>query len=427
MLNVKGRQLGRVIEVEIRNYDTGIKTTIGNDFEIEFEFHKTIDENQQASTGRVTIFGLTRERIKSLQSEGGQIRLRCGYENSEVELLFIAYITRIYPEYKNNTTQTIIECSANVMNYYFTGVSNNNRGKRALFRILSDYSKALGAKRVSFDPNNIPENYQKIAVDYITSAAFVADFHGSANDILNMICENFNMSYMILESDQGKEFSFAVTAAGLNNIIKRTNEGYDKIVDSGSDQKERDNFFYIYKEDPKSYSTATVLNVDTGLISVKTEYKIATAYEDQELAGNEEQTLQSQQKQIERQEKRAEQKAKEEKKIAEGKKVKPKVHKVGKIKVNRRYARVLALLNPKVKPQGHVVVESYFDDHTSTYRVREATYRGNNKRGDFVMDLYCEDGSGRYDKKLTKTEEIAQEKEINGDLGIQQEIMNEQD
>ena len=62
--------------------------------------------------------GLTPETIESLQFEGGEVVLRCGYTQSSVDVLFIAYIARLYYDVNNNTTVTTIECSANLLNYY---------------------------------------------------------------------------------------------------------------------------------------------------------------------------------------------------------------------------------------------------------------------------------------------------------------------
>ena len=39
------------------------------------------------------------------------------------------------------------------------------------------------------------------------------------------------------------------------------------------------------------------------------------------------------------------------------------------------------------------------------YRVRNATYKGNNKRGDWIMDLYCED-SDAYAASIDEIKEL---------------------
>ena len=90
----KGIQFGRYAEVEVKNYTTGEIITIPNQFEIDFEFFKTIDENENSSVGTIKIKGLTQETYKRMNSEGGSVTLRCGYTNSEIKPLFIAMINK---------------------------------------------------------------------------------------------------------------------------------------------------------------------------------------------------------------------------------------------------------------------------------------------------------------------------------------------
>ena len=124
MLTQDDLQFGRFIEVEIKNFKTSEKITIGNEFKIEFSFYKTIDEVNEASVGNVKIYGLTEETRKSLGGSGNEITLRCGYVNSEIKTLFIADIVRIRPEYSNSETVVSIDVSANFMNYAFSKQQN---------------------------------------------------------------------------------------------------------------------------------------------------------------------------------------------------------------------------------------------------------------------------------------------------------------
>ena len=61
------------------------------------------------------------------------------------------------------------------------------------------------------------------------------------------------------------------------------------------------------------------------------------------------------------------------------------------IEINRRYNKIVALLNPAVKPQSLVFTKNKYTDDLITHRVRHATYTGNNKKGDWLMTLFCED------------------------------------
>ena len=42
----KNRQFGRFAEIEIRDFNKELKTIIGNEFEIEFEYFKSLDQTQ---------------------------------------------------------------------------------------------------------------------------------------------------------------------------------------------------------------------------------------------------------------------------------------------------------------------------------------------------------------------------------------------
>ena len=124
--NIDSRyQFGRCAEVHIKDFESQTKLVIGNDFEIEFDFFKTIDETRQASVGTIKIYGLKPSTVNSLQRDGGEVTLMCGYYGTEMTALFTAYISRMYINKTNNTTETTIECSANLFDYYF-GLSRDN-------------------------------------------------------------------------------------------------------------------------------------------------------------------------------------------------------------------------------------------------------------------------------------------------------------
>ena len=114
----KERQFLRNAKVIVKNFKKENKIEIGNEFEIEFEYFKTIDQTQEDDSGSVTIYGLSDETIALLEEEGGEIWLECGYEKSYIGTLFIAYISRVYTQIRNNITATTIECSANMLTHF---------------------------------------------------------------------------------------------------------------------------------------------------------------------------------------------------------------------------------------------------------------------------------------------------------------------
>ena len=210
----------------------------------------------------------------------------------------------------------------------------------------------------------------------------------------------------------------------MNFALKKITEGYAKVPNLSKHKKDRSAFKSLFVTQEDRYKDVYILSRDTGLRKVEEEYKIATAYETVELAANEVQTNKSKAAIAQSNAKRREQDAKDAKRKADGKTVKDRVRNNRTIKINRKYAKVTALLNPSVTPQGHVIVSSLIDEYDNVYRVREATYKGNNRKGDWEMVLYCEDSGDRYGKVATD-QEIAQAEQqegvMYGELGNQSE------
>ena len=428
--NIDSRyQFGRCAEVHIKDFESQTKLVIGNDFEIEFDFFKTIDETRQASVGTIKIYGLKPSTVNSLQRDGGEVTLMCGYYGTEMTALFTAYISRMYINKTNNTTETTIECSANLFDYYFglsrdnsfqvnvptkaekdvTGVSYN----QPIAFILKQYASPEIVK-VEFNFSNLSAQNKKIAANYLQLKTVSLNFNAVPYEaIYTQICDTFGLTRMTEDRRDGKVAIYSFTENGFNKAFQEFNsESFqDGIITRGKDAKNFQLFKSMFVADA-SNPTATVLTTTTGLISAKTEYKIATAYKDQDLASNEKQAISSSQKDFEylKKEKLKEKKAKESEK-----EYKPST-KPRKIKINRMYQRVSALLNPLVRPQSIVAVEYALDDNDNvlfnTMRVREATYKGNNKNGDWVMDLYCEDSDGTNDIP-TSEQDIANLKNSN--------------
>ena len=426
----KGIQFGRYAEVEVKNYLTGEIITIPNQFEIDFEFFKTIDENENSSVGTISIKGLTQETYKRMNSEGGSVTLRCGYTNSEIKPLFIAMITRMWQVRENGTTTTNINCSANSLEYFYNSYDGGGSGARTLHEVLMDVSKLAGAKGIILDFSNVPKQYVEKFTEYVLTLYVKTDFEGVIKDVIRVMCDAYMLTRKTEQQDDGSvSFSYSFTQAGVNFVLKAIAEGYPKIPNIQEHRKGRYAFKSLFVTQADRYKDVYVLSRNTGLRKVEEEYKIATAYETVELAANEVQTDKSKSSIAQSNAKRREQDEKDAKRKADGKNVKDRVRNNRTIKINRKYAKVTALLNPSVTPQGHVIVSSYIDEYDNVYRVREATYKGNNRKGDWEMVLYCEDSGDRYGKVATD-QEIAeseqQEGVMYGELGNQSEAQPEE-
>ena len=419
----KGIQFGRYAEVEVKNYTTGEIITIPNQFEIDFEFFKTIDENENSSVGTISIKGLTQETYKRMNSEGGSVILRCGYTNSEIKPLFIAMITRMWQVRDNGTTTTNINCSANSLEYFYNSYDGGGTGVRTLSEVLLDVSKLAGAKSMIFDFSNVPKQHVEKVKEYVLSLSVNTDFEGIIRDVIKVMCDAFMLTRKTEQQEDGSiAFAYSFTQAGVNFVLKQITEGYAKVPNLSEHKKDRSAFKSLFVTQEDRYKDVYILSRNTGLRKVEEEYKIATAYETVELAANEVQTDKSKSSIAQSNAKRREQDEKDAKRKADGKNVKDRVRNNRTIKINRKYAKVTALLNPSVTPQGHVIVSSYIDEYDNVYRVREATYKGNNRKGDWEMVLYCEDSGDRYatvatDQEIAESEQ--QEGIMYGELGNQ--------
>ena len=400
-------QFGRYVEVEIRDYNSQTKTIIGNEFEIEFDYYKSLDQTTQDDTGTIKIYGLTPERVETLQTEGGEVILRCGYLKSEISILFLASIVRLWYDVQGNTTVTTIECSANVLNYYHIGSRGTLGGIRGtnntVIEFLVDISRDLGLESYDYSLDVIadisPELVEPVN-QVLLKYPMGINIAGTAQSRLDTFCENYGFEFHRKAISSGEEHGvFLLKSNFSQHYINLSKSEYKPYLLDLSKTKEGVRFFKTLAAkgaDP----TYTELSFDTGLISSKTEYKIAKVYEYGELKSNETETLSSEEKREAAYQKFLASEAKKEAAaIKNGKVYAKKEYQEKYIEVTRKYLRVKALLNPLVLPQSMVAIESSrkADESGGTYtvsvslaRVRHATYKANNKRNDWIMDLYCE-------------------------------------
>lgn len=427
------RQFGRYVEVEIRDFDNKVKTIIGNEFEIEFDYFKTLDQTQEDDSGSIRIFGLTPERTKSLQVEGGEVRLRCGYIAGEVHTLFVASIARLYANTTENTTVTTIECSANLMNYYYTGGTSTGVGVGGTMDVYSflksevEEGETMGGKgnTFGFSLANVPENRKTAVKEFLTTSAVKITAVGSRLEVFSLVCDALGLAVNTTETGDGtRQVLFSIKDAALVSMFRDIDEGYEKVRFAPETLADDSLFFGTLKTE-EDESEVIVLSNLSGLIEAKIEYKIATAYADQvEYSGTDVETLKSKQKRADAKNKAAIKNKKEAEKVIKaakkGNEYKAKFATESTVvQVTRQYNRVKALLNPLIRPQSMVLVFESADileeDKTvgggtreaslpigsdpvdgsyGKYRVRNATYKGNNKRDDWIMDLYCESTDG---------------------------------
>ena len=464
------RQFGRYVEVNIRDFEKKTEVIFGNEFEIEFDFYKTIDKTQEDDVGKVKIYGLSEKTIAGLQDSGGEITLYCGYGTHLP--LFQAYIVRIYSMIENNTTVTVIDCSANFLNYYHIGSTGTNTSPQAsgksLHLILSEILlENMGVTNLKFTTDT-PQDSATInsLIEYTQTASAEVSFIGTSTEILTQLLVTYGLQVSDTKEDKdGRliEVTLMFSELGLELAKKNIAQGYPKATlfkktdfiaksvrtPTEENAKLFSEFESMFVDDVDSL-TYTMLNESTGLLSLTPEYKSAKVSATTPLSSNEIETLKSQQSRADkaqRDKERDEKRAEKIRKAIEAGRKPPKYkdgdsEKVATLTVIRKYARVKALLNPLVRPQSQVALydrlasefyndlEQVTNDSTQRlgedsigrdgiyviHRVRHVTYKGNNKRGDWIMDLYCEDTENNLTdeqlrRELSKSEETIQDDE----------------
>ena len=401
---MNGWQFGRYAEVIIKDFNKNVRTVVGNDFEIEFEFFKSVDDSKQNSTGAIRIKGLSEERCESFSESGGEVTLRCGYQDN-IETLFVAYIMRMYKEIRDNTTVMTIECSMNVQEFFYSSgidVVDNSKSSGLQYRsplnvMIKNYAENLGYVRVDFyTDKTFGTEEQKTVYDIYNKGVVSFQFEGTANEQLNRICEAVNVSRTNLPTDDGLVLQL-VAKQGFLDVLGEA----EMISDEESKKYYKDyvDFRGQYQATQSDgFGTLTTLSTTTGLLSTQVEYKIAKAYRDQELMSDSEETLQSKEKTAKFYEKEKKRKSKYNESVAkhDAKNADRKTVR-NEIQVRRRYLKLTALLNPKVRPQSPLMVihkvyneQGQVEFESDAGRARDVTYKGNNKTGDWTMEVYLE-------------------------------------
>lgn len=399
-VKVASKQFYRIAQVVITDFKNKKRTVFSHNFEVEFDYIKNLDMVEDDDKGTVKIYGLKPETIISLQQGGGEISLWCGYDLAKPSFLFTAYIVRMYAEKESNTTVLTIECSANMLNYYFSGAITNITGGDgsdsmtpvALFQNLSNLLKTTD---FLFKTANMPKDRLLEIKEYLNTYEIAINLVGDVNSVAEAVAEIFQAMLYIETVNNQKTLLIDFSDEGISNILKDIDEGYPKKSLAVGYQDKKDYFESTLVNNTVD-NIALILDNKTGLLECKTEYKIASVYLDDTSLNDNESLTRKSQEQILRDKKQAEAKAiidavRIEKAKAKGKDYSPSTLAKKKYKVNRRYKRIKALINPTIVPQSQIAVKEEVGDKYSVVRVRNVRFKGNNKRGDWIMDLYCED------------------------------------
>ena len=290
----KERQFLRHCTVTVKNFNKEVKTVIGNEFEIEFEYFKTVDQTQEDDSGKVTIYGLSKSTITLLEEEGGEIWLDCGYENSFVGTLFIAYVSRVYTDVVNNTTATTLECSANLLTHFFSGYAiSDGTSPIPLMELLNQLALAAGFPQAVFVYDNIPESDFNSIVKYVNTLKATSYNIGDMNTVLDSLTDYYGLTFGrgLFEGIDSAAFSF--TDLGLKKALNNIAKGYQALEITDPETVNAQTQFHKTLVSDERTESGFVLTKETGLISAQAEYQMATSFLDQKLSANERETAES--------------------------------------------------------------------------------------------------------------------------------------
>lgn len=395
-------QFGRVIEVEIYNYNLGKKITIPNSLHISFDFFKTTDEIRNASTGKVTVYNLSDETFKLVRTvHACQMILKAGY-NGNVKTIFFADIIGCKKIVKDGNVEIEFTVSANFfeykLNYGMQIVQNNNYTIANLLGELSSVmnqreSLATGKKinhSIFFQPPDsyTDQDWQKFN-EYVSTAKYGISFaySGDLLTILGQICDALGLSPTTRQNNGQVDYVLTIRDNFLNFYLDRIYSNYTRI--NVADTVNLPSPVFNAKDTTK----AVVLSFDTGLLGTPhVDYKVFTVPENYKGLVTDETQLKSQ---IAENERSAKQQQKEEKAKSSGKPVKPRA--IGKKRIRKTYLSAVAQLNPDIKPQRAIRIESLESEYNGLYRVRNCTYKGDNFKGEFTVSMFLEDTNGVND------------------------------
>lgn len=408
-------QFGRVIEVEVRNFELAHKIKLTNPLEISFNFFKTIDETNDSSTGVISISNLSDSTIEKISVVGSEVRLRCGYRHANnVELLFVASLVHSYPEYENGDVVTKLVVSANFQDFQFTNQSMNET-QGTIASVVDMLRESMGIKVFQFRLDNIPKDKQVIVGEYLMTKAISFSASGTSQSVLESFCQTFGLIHHIENTEDSSILHVKIDDKFTGWMIRKSEQGYKKVNTSAANGKiEFNNLFSVQSAFDNQITT---FSKTTGLLGrPKENMKIVLVPENWKVAGSESITNRG----LETIEKNAAKDAERNKKYQErlekakesGKDIKPlKQRALGKIQVKRMMMEIETLLNPSVKPNSLVRILSDTTKYSGVYRVRTATYDGNNRSGKFTMKLFCEDSGGTHDS-LPNERDLSQQEGV---------------
>ena len=403
---MRREQFGRICKLEFINFATKKKFTIDNSLRISFEFLKAFDESDESSTGVIRIHGLTSVTANKLgeyldnkfQSE---VTCTVGYANDpeNIQVLFLATVMSNKYRKDGGTSVTEIGVSANFSALYLSGVKSVGAPDITFLELIHRLNTEFN---IEFKLNPVPSNYtiEGITPAEITNTILNLNLlnwstTGTLQQHLEKIRTKLGMSYRYEPSTTGGVGTVFLTVNSVEfpSYIEMTTE-MRKIKGQGRwniETREDVSFQPPSAKDVQKYyisdqvSMAVVLSYDTGLLELpyldNRNIKIPRG----QALGKNEVIIESKAQKALIDEKTGKQRV--DKNTGELKFSKPSKN----VTVRRRFLSAKAFINPFVKPDSLVVIDTGVPTVDGQYRVRNVRFSGDTHEGDWIMEMEMED------------------------------------
>jgi len=180
------------------------------------------------------------------------------------------------------------------MTHFFAGyVVSDGSVTLPLLGLLKNLGTSLGFPSTQFNVDNVPEDSKDGVYKFLNSYATKNYRVGDLKTIVDSVCDAFGVDYhrVLIDGVDSAEFSFS--ELGLKKTLKKISSGYSAIDMNDKGTQDLSNLIYSTRIADEGLQAGVVLTKDTGLIESHNEYQIITAFADQKLNANEEETEES--------------------------------------------------------------------------------------------------------------------------------------
>ena len=418
-------QFGRLCQLEFRNYSTEKKFKIDQNLRISFDFLKSFDESDQSSTGTISIYGLSKETAFKLGNRLGnnfQSEVTCsvGYSGDieNFQPLFVGTVMNNHWKREGGVSVTTIEVSANFKSFYLGQMQAVSARNVRFAEILGDLTRLYSVDyEVKIVNDQITYADEVKILTYLSTVTISNwSFVGNMYQYLEKISKGFGFKYRLENEVVYFTMTDLTEIQELLGYIDFTNQDLaNNPKNSATIELKRSQHLYagkmtnvmvaptstpstettqmldkLYKN--SNEKTAITVGFGTGLIAMpQIDNRNVKVPYNQQIGANE--------VVVERKGVRAvlDKKTGEHKKDKNGnlRYTKPPKN----ITISRRYMTALIQLNPSIKPNSMVRINTGITEIDGVYRARNCKFKGDTHEGEWVVELDLEDTMG-FDPKI---------------------------